>query len=226
MVAPQAMRILVTEDEPRILSFLARGLEAEGFSVDSAADGAEALRRVGGSHYDLVVLDLLLPHVNGLTVLSELRRAQPELPVVILSARADLATKLRGFALGANDYVPKPFSLDELIARIRAHLRRGAPGDSSVVRVGRLRLDLARRRASLEDRTADLSDREFRLLHHLALHPGEIVSRERLLAEVWGYHFDPGSNVVEVCVRRLRKKLGPDAPIETVRHAGYRLAEA
>jgi DNA-binding response OmpR family regulator len=202
------MRILVTEDEPRILSFLARGLEAEGFSVD------------------LVVLDLLLPHVNGLTVLSELRRSQPELPVVILSARADLATKLRGFALGANDYVPKPFSLDELIARIRAHLRRGGSGDANVVRVGRLSLDLARRRASLEDRTADLSDREFRLLHHLALHPGEIVSRERLLAEVWGYHFDPGSNVVEVCVRRLRKKLGPEAPIETVRHAGYRLAEA
>src|ERR671927_936810 len=224
--ARQAMRILVTEDEPRILSFLARGLEAEGFSVDSAADGAEALRRAEGARYDLVVLDLLLPHVNGLTVLSELRRSQPELPVVILSARADLATNLRGFALGANDYVPKPFSLDELIARIRAHLRRGALGDSSVVRVGRLALDGARGRGSLEDRTADLSDREFRLLHHLALHPGEIVSRERLLTEVWGYHFDPGSNVVEVCVRRLRKKLGPEAPIETVRHAGYRLAAA
>ena len=226
MVAAAGMRILVTEDEPRILSFLARGLEAEGFSVDSAADGAEALRRVGGAHYDLVVLDLLLPHVNGLTVLSELRRAQPELPVVILSARADLATKLRCFALGANDYVPKPFSLDELIARIRAHLRRGANGDSSVVRVGRLTLDLARRRASLEDRTADLSDREFRLLHHLVLHAGEVVSRERLLSAIWGYHFDPGSNVVDVCIRRLRKKLGPEAPIETVRHAGYRLAEA
>ena len=220
------MRILVIEDEPRILSFLARGLEAEGFTVDSAGDGAEALRRAAASRYDLVVLDLLLPSMNGLAVLTELRRAQPELPVVILSARADLATKLRGFALGASDYVPKPFSLDELIARIRAQLRRVAPGDANVVRVGRLSLDLARRRASLEDRTADLSDREFRLLHHLALHPGEIVSRERLLAEVWGYHFDPGSNVVEVCVRRLRQKLGPEAPIETVRHAGYRLAEA
>jgi len=224
--AQAAMRILVTEDEPRILSFLARGLEAEGFSVDSAADGAEALRRVGDARYDLVVLDLLLPHVNGLTVLSELRRSQPELPVVILSARADLATKLRGFALGANDYVPKPFALDELIARIRAHLRRAAPGETNVLRVGRLTLDLARRRACLDDRSADLSDREFRLLHHLLEHAGEVVSRERLLAEVWGYHFDPGSNVVEVCVRRLRQKLGPDAPIETVRHAGYRLAAA
>jgi two-component system, OmpR family, response regulator len=219
------MRILVTEDEPRILSFLTRGLEAEGFTVDSAGDGAEALRRAEGARYDLVVLDLLLPHVNGLTVLSELRRAQPELPVLILSARADLATKLRGFALGASDYVSKPFSLDELIARVRAQLHRLQPGEPNVVRVGRLSLDLARRRACLDDRAADLSDREFRLLHHLSLHPGEIVSRERLLAEVWGYHFDPGSNVVEVCVRRLRKKLGPDAPIETVRHAGYRLAE-
>jgi two-component system copper resistance phosphate regulon response regulator CusR len=220
------MRILVTEDEPRILSFLTRGLEAEGFTVDSACDGAEALRHAEHAHYDLVVLDLLLPHVNGLTVLSELRRAQPELPVLILSARADLATKLRGFSLGASDYVAKPFSLDELIARIRAQLRRFAPAEPNLVRAGRLTLDLARRRAWLEDHSADLSDREFRLLHHLSLHPGEIVSRERLLEEVWGYHFDPGSNVVEVCVRRLRKKLGPDAPIETVRNAGYRLAEA
>jgi two-component system copper resistance phosphate regulon response regulator CusR len=219
------MRILVTEDEPRILSFLTRGLEAEGFTVDSAGDGTEALRQAERAHYDLVVLDLLLPSVNGLTVLAELRRAQPELPVVILSARADLATKLRGFALGANDYVSKPFSFDELIARIRAQLRRALPGETNLVRVGRLTLDLARRRACLDDRSADLSDREFRLLHHLSIHPGEIVSRERLLAEVWGYHFDPGSNVVEVCIRRLRKKLGPDAPIETVRHAGYRLAE-
>jgi len=128
------MRILVTEDEPRILSFLARGLEAEGFTVDSAGDGAEALRRAENAHYDLVVLDLLLPQVNGLTVLSELRRVQPELPIVILSARSDLGTKLRGFALGANDYVPEPFSLDELIARIRAHLRRGVPGDTNLVR--------------------------------------------------------------------------------------------
>ena len=145
---------------------------------------------------------------------------------MILSARTDLPTKLRGFELGANDYLPKPFSLDELIARIRVQLRRQAPGDGNVIEVGRLRLDLARRQALLGDRTADLSDREFRLLHHLLLHAGEVVSRERLLSEVWGYHFDPHSNVVDVCIRRLRKKLGPGSPIETVRHAGYRLAEA
>ncbi len=221
------MRILVVEDEPRILAFLARGLEAEGYAVDSAGDGAEALRRAGTARYDLVVLDLLLPRVDGLTVLREVRRTYPELPVVILSARSDLATKLRGFELGASDYLAKPFSLDELIARIRVQLRHVAhTSDANLVRAGRLVLDLARRQARLGALVTDLSDREFRLLHHLVLHAGEVISRERLLAEVWGYHFDPGSNVVEVCVRRLRKKLGEDAPIETVRHAGYRLAAA
>jgi len=221
------MRILVVEDEPRILAFLARGLEAEGFAVDSVAEGAEALLRVETARYDLVVLDLLLPRVDGLTVLRELRRSQPELPVVILSARSDLATKLRGFELGANDYLAKPFALDELVARIHAQLRRpGRSDQANVLQAGELALDLARRQARLGGLVTDLSDREFRLLHHLMLHAGEVISRERLLAEVWGYHFDPGSNVVEVCVRRVRKKLGEGAPIETVRHAGYRLAAA
>jgi len=220
------MRILVVEDEPRIQSFLVRGLEAEGFSVDSASDGLEALQRIGSGEHDLVVLDLLLPNVDGLTMLRELQRSRFRKPVVILSARSDLATKLRGFQLGATDYVPKPFALDELIARIRAHLRHVAPprGEGTAIRAGGLVLDLARRQVRFGGIVADLSDREFKLLHQLVLHPGEVVSRERLLSDVWGYHFDPGSNVVDVCVRRLRKKLGPDAPIETVRHAGYRLA--
>ena len=219
------MRILVIEDEARIQSFLARGLEAEGYTVLGAGNGREGLELAIGGIWDLVVLDLLLPGLSGLQVLRELHRARPHLPVVILSARSDLQTKLRGFELGASDYVPKPFSLDELIARIRVQLRGAAPfADEHVLRAGRIVLDLARRQARLGELVTDLSDREFRLLHHLLLHPGEIVSRERLLAEVWGYDFDPGSNVVEVCVRRLRQKLGPDAPIETVRHAGYRLA--
>lgn len=219
------MTILVVEDERRILSFLVRAFEAEGYAVDAAVDGAEALACSRRSPPALVVLDLLLPRVDGLAVLRELRRERPDLPVVILSARSDLATKLRGFELGASDYVSKPFALDELLARVRAHLRR-SPGleNANVVRTGRLELDLARRQASLDGVIADLTDREFRLLHHLVSHPGEVVSRERLLAAVWGYHFDPRSNVVEVCVRRLRRKLGADSPIETVRHAGYRLA--
>jgi DNA-binding response OmpR family regulator len=220
------MRILITEDEPRILSFVARALEAEGFVTDGADDGVQALELARREHYDLVVLDLLLPRLDGLSVLRELRHGNPELPVVILSARSDLPTKLRGFDLGANDYVQKPFALDELIARIRAHLRRPHSDevDERLVRVGRLALDLGRRQARLGTLEVDLTQREFQLLLQLAEHRGEVVSRERLLADVWGYHFDPRSNVVDVCVRRVRQKLGEDSPIETVRNVGYRLA--
>jgi DNA-binding response OmpR family regulator len=221
------MRILVIEDEPRILAFLARGLEAEGFSVDGASDGRAGITRAARGQYDLVILDLLLPGLDGFTVLRELQREQPELPVVIVSARSDLETKLRGLDLGACDYISKPFSLDELLARVRAQLRRGRPIENgTVVWAGSLSLDVAKRQARLGDVVAELSDREFRLLHHLVLHEGEVVSRERLLADVWGYHFDPRSNVVDVCIRRLRQKLGSRAPIETVRHGGYRLTTA
>lgn len=221
------MRILVIEDEPRILEFLRLGLEAEGFTVDAADDGAAGLRLALAEPFELVVLDLALPRLDGLSLLPELRRARPDLPVLILSARSDLPTKLRSFGLGANDYLSKPFSFDELVARVRVHLRKGHDGgESSSLRVGELELDLARRRAQAGSSTIDLSDREFRLLYHLASHAGEVMSRERLLSDVWGYSFDPGSNVVDVCVRRLRKKLGPTWPIETVRHAGYRLAVA
>jgi DNA-binding response OmpR family regulator len=172
------------------------------------------------------VLDLLLPRMNGMAVLEELVRKRPALPVLVLSARADLETKLRGFELGAVDYLAKPFALDELLARVRAQLRHVRPlaEPGNVLRGARLDLDLARRQAIVGTVVCDLADREFHLLHHLLRHEGEVVSREQLLAEVWGYDFDPGSNVVEVCVRRLRKRLGASAPIETVRNAGYRLA--
>jgi two-component system copper resistance phosphate regulon response regulator CusR len=221
------MRILVIEDEPRILDFLRLGLEAEGFVVDAAEDGAVGLRLALDGSYELVILDLLLPRVDGLRLLSELRQVREDLPVLILSARSDLPTKLRGFDLGASDYLAKPFSFDELVARVRVHLRHGGDStDGSRLRAGAVQLDLARRRAQVEDRVVDLSDREFRLLYHLVSHPGEVVSRERLLSEVWGYSFDPGSNVVDVCVRRLRKKLGCAEAIETVRNAGYRVAAA
>ena len=224
---PTRMRILVIEDEPRILAFLSRGLEAEGFVVDGVGDGPAGLAQAVAGRYDLVVLDLLLPKLGGLELLRHLQRERPDLPVVIVSARSDLPTKLRGFDLGACDYISKPFSFDELLARVRAQLRSGRRVDSgSVLRAGTLTLDVARREARLGDVVAELSDREFRLLHHLVRHEGEVVSRERLLSEVWGYHFDPRSNVVDVCVRRLRQKLGSEAPIETVRHGGYRLTAA
>jgi DNA-binding response OmpR family regulator len=227
MVAVLAMRILVIEDEPRILGFLARGLEAEGFTVDAARNGREGLKRARRDQYDLVLLDLLLPGLDGLSVLHELNRLRPDMPVVIVSARSDLQTKLRGFGLGAADYLSKPFSFDELIARIHVQLRRNGSGENGqVLRAGTLVLDLTRREVSLDGATVQLSDREFRVLHHLLEHQGEVISRERLLSEVWGYHFNPGSNVVDVCIRRLRKKLGSDAPIETIRHAGYRVTAA
>lgn len=220
------MHLLVIEDEPRILVFLSRALEAEGFAVDGAYNGFDGLAQAISRRYDLVVLDLLLPRVDGLTVLRELHRRCPELPVVIVSARSDLATKLRGFQLGASDYIAKPFAFDELLARIRVQLRAHAPGDGNLLTAGDVQLDLARRQARVGTRVTDLSDREFRLLLHLVQHAGEVVTRESILSAVWGYYFDPRSNVVEVCVGRLRNKLGAEAPIETVRHAGYRIAAA
>lgn len=219
------MRILIIEDEGRIRGFVARALQAEGFVVDAAADGDQAGARALSRSYDLVVLDLLLPRCSGLDTLRELHRALPDLPVIVLSARDDLQTKLRCFEYGAVDYVAKPFALDELLARAKVQLRRGRYADTGTeLRLGRLVLDLAGRRARVGDIVADLTDREFRLLHFLMRHGGQVVSRERLLAEVWGYDFDPGSNVVDVCIRRLRRRLGPGAPIETVRNAGYRAA--
>ncbi len=219
------MRVLIVEDEARIRDFVARALAAEGLAVDVAGDGEQGLARALASPYDLIILDLLLPGRGGLEILRELHRDVPDLPVIVLSARSDLRTKLRGFELGAVDYIAKPFSLDELLARVRVQLRRARfVEEEAELRVGRLVLDLAGRQARVGDVVADLSDREFRLLQFLMRHGGQVVSRQRLLAEVWGYDFDPRSNVVEVCVRRLRRRLGPDAPIETVRNAGYRAA--
>ncbi len=217
------MRILVVEQEASVRTFLARAFEAEGFSVGVAEDGEQALERALGGDYGEVILDLLLPGRDGLDVLRELHRRRPELPVLLLSARSDIATRLRGFELGAVDFLAKPFSLDELLARARVHLRRELGlDDGTIVRAGALTLDLARRQARVGETVAALSDREFRLLHFLMLHVGEVISRERLLSEVWGFNFDPRSNVVDVCVRRVRRHLGPDAPIETVRNVGYR----
>jgi two-component system copper resistance phosphate regulon response regulator CusR len=219
------MRVLVVEDEARIRAFLARAFEVEGFAVDVVQDGERGLERALAGKYEFVILDLLLPGQDGLDVLGELHRRRPALPVLILSARSDMATKLRSFELGAVDYLVKPFSLDELLARARVQLRRAhGDDDGSVLRAGHVALDLARRQATVGETVADLSDREFRLLHFLMLHVGEVVSRQRLLSEVWGFDFDPRSNVVDVCVRRLRRQLGPEAQIETIRNAGYRAA--
>ncbi len=219
------MRVLIVEDEARIRAFLARAFAAEGYVADVVEDGGDGLSRALAGSYDLVILDLLLPGLDGLDVLRELHAQQANLPVIVLSARSDLQTKLLGFDLGAVDYVAKPFSLDELLARARVQLRRTRGGDDrTLITVGSLELDLACRQARVGGVVAELSDREFRVLYFLALHVGEVVSRERLLSEIWGYDFDPRSNVVDVCVRRLRRRLGPSSPIETVRNVGYRAA--
>lgn len=219
------MRILIVEDEARILAFVARALKAEGWTVGVADDGRKGLAAALAGPYDLVILDLLLPGMDGLDLLRELRERKPDLPVLILSARSDIDTKLRGFNLGADDYMVKPFSLGELLARVRVQLRRRQPpGVNSVLHAGPLLLDLTRREARLGSRVCELTDGEFRLLHFLLEHAGEVSSREQLLSQVWGCDFDPRSNVVDVSIRRLRQKLGPEAPIETVRNVGYRLA--
>jgi DNA-binding response OmpR family regulator len=214
--------VLVVDDEPRIVSFVSRALAAEGFQVDGAHDGIRALELAGTERYELVVLDLLLPNLDGMSVLQGLIERRPDQRVLVLSALSDVETKVRCLEFGASDYLSKPFSLAELVARIRARLRQPAGGPRHrTLRVGGVTLDLTRRVAEVDGRRATLSEREFLLLEHLMRHEGDVCSRQRLLADVWGYSFDPGSNVVDVCVGRLRAKLGADV-IGTVRNVGYR----
>ncbi len=212
----------MVDDEPRIVSFVSRALSAEGFQVDGAQDGIRALEMASTGSYELVVLDLLLPHLDGMSVLQRLMETHPDQRVLVLSALADVETKVRCLEFGASDYLSKPFSLAELIARVRARLRQPGIGPRhQVLRGGGLTLDLTRRVVEMDGRRVTLSEREFLLLEHLMRQEGEVRSRQRLLADVWGYSFDPGSNVVDVCVGRLRAKLGGDV-IETVRNVGYR----
>jgi two-component system, OmpR family, response regulator len=218
--APLA-RILVIDDEQRILRFVVRGLQAEGYQVDSADNGVDGLGSALTGQYDLVVLDLLMPGLDGAAVLSRLLAARPAQAVIVLSCLASTAIKVRCLELGAQDYLAKPFSLDELLARVRVRLR-SADRTTSLV-AGRLRLDLIRREADSGTGAAPLAEREFLLLLELMQSPGQIVSKQRLLSAVWHYDFDPGSNVVDVYVRRLRAKLGADA-IVTMRGEGYRIA--
>jgi len=216
-------RVLLVDDEPRIVSFVSRALSAEGFQVDSALDGIRGLELARTGRYELVVLDLLLPGQDGVSVLQDLMESRPDQRVLVLSALSDVNSKVRCLQLGASDYLPKPFSLAELLARVRARLRQPASGpDDRFLNVGGVRLDLVRRAADVGDGTVAVSGREFLVLQHLMLKRGEVCSRQQLLADVWGYSFDPGSNVVDVCVGRLRAKLGSNV-IETVRSVGYRI---
>jgi DNA-binding response OmpR family regulator len=216
-------RVLVVDDEPRIVSFVSRALSAQGFAVDGALDGLRAVELAETGTYELMVLDLLLPGIDGLSVLRRVSESRPDLPVLILSALSDVESKVAALELGAVDYLPKPFALAELLARVRARLRGGtAPRPANTLIAGLLTLDLMRRVATIDGSTpVALSEREFLLLQFLVRREDEVCAREELLSGVWGYSFDPRSNVVDVYVGRLRSKLGADL-IETVRNVGYR----
>lgn len=217
-------RILIIEDEPRISSFIAKGLRAAGLTpvvADSALTGTE--QALSGT-FELIILDLGLPDADGFTVLRRIRAAHLDTPVIILTARGGVDDTVAGLQSGADDYMAKPFHFDELLARVRLRIRTPEnPGaDSSVLRHGELEMDLLRRRVTVAGREVDLSTREFALAEAFLRHPGQALSREQLLSRVWGYDFDPGSNIVDVYVGYLRGKLGSER-FQTVRGIGYRL---
>jgi DNA-binding response OmpR family regulator len=212
--------VLLIEDDPRIREVVERGLGARGFVVSSAPDGAAGVDLARKLDVDMVLLDLMLPGRGGLEVLEEIRQARPRVPVIAVTALDDTGSKVGGLDAGADDYVTKPFSVDELAARIRARLR-WTEGDGGVLKAGPLTLDLAAHRAVLDGREVALSARELELLAAFMRHPGQVLSRGQLLRLVWDLDFDPGSNVVEVYVAAVRRKIGHGF-IETVRGSGYR----
>jgi two-component system response regulator QseB len=215
-------RILIAEDEPRLASFLEKGLRSNGFVTSVAEDGTKASMMAQDDEFDLLVLDLGLPGKDGTEVLRELRASGQRMPVIILTARDDVSDKVGGLEGGADDYVTKPFRFEELLARVRARLRDERTVERTVLRAGTVVLDLRTRRAATDGRTVDLTAREFTMLEVLIRHAGQVLSREQLLSHVWGYDYDPGSNVVDVYIGYLRRKLGSNS-IETVRGMGYRL---
>jgi DNA-binding response OmpR family regulator len=218
-------RILIAEDEARIAAFLEKGLRANGFTTSVVADGRDAVALAASGRYDLLILDLGLPGKDGFAVLDELRAQGSQLPVVILTARDSVRDTVAGLEGGADDYITKPFRFEELLARVRVRLRGDRVPEETVLHVGGASLDLRTRRIEVGDEGADLSAREFALAEMFFRHPGQVLSREQLLSHVWGYDFDPRSNVVDVYVGYLRKKLGKGA-ITSVRGMGYRLERA
>jgi DNA-binding response OmpR family regulator len=220
-----APSILLVEDEPGIVDFLTRGLRAEGFTVEAALDGEEGQRRALREGFDLVVLDLMLPGVVGMDVLAKLRELKPELPVIVLTARGEIEDRVAGLDAGAVDYLVKPFSLAELLARVRAQLRVAAQTSTTMLECGDIEVNLLTRKVRRGGTQMALSTTEFELLVYLMRHSGQVLSREQILSTVWGYQHDPATNVVDVYVGYLRRKLArPDspAPIFTVRRVGYR----
>jgi DNA-binding response OmpR family regulator len=222
------MRILIVEDERTLAGFMAKALEAEGYAVTVVHDGITGEAEARSGDYALVLLDVLLPGQSGLDVLEAVRSDKPQLPVILLTARGAIEQRVEGLDRGANDYVTKPFSFEELLARVRAHLRTTTQREAAVLEAGDVRLDLRTRRVDRAGREVHLTAREFELLAYLARHPDQVLSREQILNGVWGFDFDPGTKVLEVYIGYLRRKLGDgedegNGPIETVRNVGYRL---
>ena len=217
-------RILIIEDEERITSFLEKGLKANGFVTAVAFNGKDGLAMAQTGGFDLVILDLGLPDRDGLDVLRDLRQSDTSTPVIILTARDSVAEIVRGLESGADDYIAKPFSFEELLARVRVRLREQRSPETTVLPAGDAVLDLRTRRVSVRDRSVELTAREFALAEMFFRHPGQVLSREQLLSHVWGYDYDPESNIVDVYVGYLRKKLG-ETRISTVRGMGYRLEQ-
>ncbi|MBU3691191.1 MAG: response regulator transcription factor [Solirubrobacterales bacterium] len=222
------MRILVVEDEAAIADFLERGLEAEGYSVTVASEGPDGLVEARSGNFDLLILDLMLPGMSGIEILKSFRKVDGTTPVILLTARTAVEDRVEGLDAGATDYIPKPFAFEELAARVRAHLRRPDQGEATTLTVGDIELNLLKRTVTRGGQEVNLSAREFDLLAYMMRHPGQVLSREQLLSGVWGYDYDPGTNVVGVYIQYLRRKLNVDDlpdPIETLRSVGYRLRE-
>jgi DNA-binding response OmpR family regulator len=218
--------VLLIEDEPGIVDFVRRGLEAAGFTVEAAVDGIEGERLALSENFDAIVLDLMLPGRPGLEILAAVRRATPGVPVIVLTARGDISDRVTGLDAGAVDYLVKPFSMAELVARVRAQLRVLAQASTSTLHAEDIEVDLLTRKVQRGGRTVVLSTTEFELLVYLLRHHGQVLTREQILASVWGYEHDPATNVVDVYIGYLRRKLGSrgdPAPIVTMRSVGYRL---
>ena len=220
------MKILVVEDESRIASFVKKGLEEQGFTVDVAGDGDDAYHLASTQPYDAIVLDIMLPGRDGLSVLRELRENANRVPVILLTARNTLDERVEGLNLGADDYLTKPFYVEELVARLLAVARRAAGDELTVRECGGVALNLVTREILCGETPVEMTAREFNLLEYLMRSPGRVITRTQILEHVWDYHFDPNTNVVDVYIRRVRKKLaeaGVDTLIETVRGVGYRV---
>lgn len=220
------MKVLVIEDEKKIASFVRKGLEAQGFVVEVSPHGDEGYVLACSRPYDALVLDIMLPGKDGLSILRNLRERKIALPVILLTARSELNERLEGLNLGADDYLTKPFHIEELIARLHAVTRRAAGTSQSILVVADLKMNLLTRKVARGEQAIELTAREFSLLEHLMRSPGRVLTRVEICERVWDYNFDPGTNLVEVYIQRLRKKVDGDFPnklIETIRGVGYRI---